>query len=67
MLRFALPLLGYLAVLPAHSAPAPWLLWESQTSAHRMCAQTSPGAAWLKVSGPYRNAACRAVPPHPGR
>ncbi|HTN29254.1 MAG TPA: hypothetical protein VL178_00265 [Pseudomonas sp.] len=58
----ALLFLVALAALPAQAAPAPWYVWESPTSTQRVCAQTRPGAAWRKVDGPYRNAACRAAP-----
>lgn len=66
-LLFALPLAGFLAAPAVPAAPAPWFLWESQASTHRVCAQTRPGHAWRKVSGPYRNAACRVAPPYRGR
>lgn len=59
---FALSLLFALAVPPVEAAPAPWYVWASPSSEHRVCAQTRPGAAWRKVAGPYRNAACRAAP-----
>ena len=58
----ALSFLAALAALPAQAAPAPWYVWESPASAQRICAQTSPGSAWRRVDGPYRNAACRAAP-----
>lgn len=50
------------ALLPAltlHAAPAAWYRWESQLDARRICAQTSPGPAWTRVGGPFRDAACR--------
>ena len=50
------------ALLPAltlHAAPAAWYRWESPLDARRVCAQTSPGAAWTRVSGPFRDAGCR--------
>lgn len=55
-----------LAAISALAAPAPWYVWASTTSAQRICAQISPGPAWRKVDGPYRNAACRAAP-YPSR
>lgn len=51
-----------LALLPAltlHAAPAAWYRWESPLDARRICAQTSPGPAWTRVGGPFRDAACR--------
>lgn len=59
---FALSFLLATAILPAQAAPAPWYVWESLSSQHRVCAQTSPGTAWRKIDGPYRNAACRTAP-----
>ena len=38
--------------------PAPWYYWRSiYTNAH-VCAQFSPGDAWVKDGGPYKDARC---------
>ena len=52
-------MLALLTASTLHAAPAAWYWWESQLDARRVCAQTSPGAAWTRVSGPFRDAGCR--------
>ncbi len=41
------------------AAPAPWYWWQSAGSERRVCAQHSPAPNWQRVSGPFRNAACK--------
>ncbi|WEF35175.1 hypothetical protein [Pseudoduganella chitinolytica] len=47
-----------LLCLPSRAAPAPWWLWESVTTGHKVCAQTPLGPGWRKLLGPYRDARC---------
>ena len=59
------PLLAALLLLAcgwsaaAIAAPAPWYWWQSADSERRVCAQHSPAPNWQRVSGPFRNAACK--------
>jgi hypothetical protein len=44
--------------------PAPWYWWASQTTEHRICAQSAPGAGWFRDSVAFKDSACsiRATP-----
>jgi hypothetical protein len=44
--------------------PALWYWWASQQTEHRVCAQSSPGAAWFRDSTAFTDSACtiRAKP-----
>lgn len=52
-------LVGTLAVQPAWAKPAPWFLFQSKSTGHKICLQADPGKAWQQVSGPYRGPQCR--------
>lgn len=41
------------------SAPAAWQKWRSKTNSVTVCAQVSPGDAWERVDGPFRDARCQ--------
>lgn len=59
-LRLAVVLgLGLIFSIKAHASPAPWFRWESRMDARHVCAQTSPGEGWRRMSGPWRDAGCR--------
>lgn len=47
-----------LSAAPIYAKPAMWFVWESKADGKKVCKQTSPGADWKKVSGPYPNARC---------
>ena len=44
--------------LPTHARPAAWYKWRSVTDSRTLCAQTSPGDAWIRIDPPYREARC---------
>ncbi|THF66949.1 hypothetical protein E6C76_00710 [Pseudothauera nasutitermitis] len=46
------------AAVPAGAAPAPWYVWRSTLDGAEHCAQTSPGPAWERVRGPFRDVHC---------
>ena len=55
-LRSALLLTLSLCSLPVWAAPAPYFLWQG---AHRtVCAQTSPGEGWRRISAAYVKSDC---------
>ncbi|TAK89983.1 MAG: hypothetical protein EPO06_10960 [Burkholderiaceae bacterium] len=41
------------------AAPAPWYRWSSEVDGKVVCAQTSPGAGWVRLPGAYRDVHCR--------
>lgn len=43
---------------PGLAAPAPWYLWDSPRAARMICAQVSPGPAWVRVRGPFLDSRC---------
>lgn len=43
---------------PGFAAPAPWYLWDSPRAARTICAQVSPGPAWVRVRGPFLDSRC---------
>jgi len=43
----------------AWAAPAPWYYWRSKLNGARVCAQTSPGAGWVRDSDPYEGPMCQ--------
>ncbi len=43
----------------AHAGPAPWYYWRSTLDGARVCAQTSPGAAWKRDSDAYDGPGCQ--------
>jgi len=47
-----------LLVGAALARPAPWYWWASRTSDERVCAQTSPGAGWLREATAFRDSHC---------
>lgn len=47
----------------AWAGPAPWYQWRSDLQGQTLCAQVSPGAAWVRVDGPYLDSDCRRPPP----
>ncbi|MCY1281907.1 hypothetical protein D9M68_356710 [compost metagenome] len=48
------------------AAPMPFYAWQSRVDGARVCSQTSPGAGWERVAGPFRDAGCRQpIPPSP--
>jgi len=54
-------LLGCIVIclaLPAWAGNAAWYRWESRIEGRIVCAQTSPGAGWRQIAGPFRDAAC---------
>jgi hypothetical protein len=38
--------------------PAVWYWWASNSTDHRVCAQTSPGAGWFRESTAFRDSGC---------
>jgi len=38
--------------------PAPWYWWASNSTDHRVCAQSSPGTGWFRESTAFRDSAC---------
>ena len=59
-----LPLAALLMVSPcAGAAPMPFYKWQSKADGRYACQQTSPGAGWQKVGGPFRDAGCREALP----
>lgn len=58
--RFFAPL-AIAAALAANAgaAPAPYYIWRSIPTGALACTQTSLGEAWVKASGPYRDARCK--------
>lgn len=68
MWRRSLWCLGLLCSLGAlapslWAGPAPWYVWRSQLHGQELCAQTSPGEAWVRQGGPFVDADCRRSPP----
>lgn len=59
MKRFELlPMALFLAVsLPVGAEPAPWYKWRSVTG-DTVCAQTSPGPAWVRQERAYVDPRC---------
>jgi len=59
-MRHTLLLFFLIALLPglAQARPAPWYWWASSVSDARICAQTSPGKAWLQEPRPFRDSHC---------
>ncbi|MDR0441103.1 MAG: hypothetical protein LBI59_09020 [Candidatus Accumulibacter sp.] len=45
------------AALPVGAAPAPWHKWQSITG-DTVCAQTSPGAGWVRLENSYVDPRC---------
>lgn len=43
----------------AAAAPAPWYQWRSKIEDSTVCAQFSPGPAWLAVRGPFQDGTCK--------
>lgn len=41
------------------AGPAAWYKWRSVLSNNDVCAQFSPGPGWVRVLGPFEDAACR--------
>ncbi|HHJ1296941.1 MAG: hypothetical protein ACN6P0_04810 [Pseudomonas capeferrum] len=58
LLLAMLPLL--IAAAPVFAAPAPFYQWQSLVTGRFMCSATNPGEGWMRFSGPYNNAGCRA-------
>ncbi len=58
-LPFITLLTGPLAVQSAWAKPAPWFVYQSKSTGHRICLQADPGKAWQLVSGPYRGPQCQ--------
>lgn len=60
MKRFELLSLALFLVLslPAEAGPAPWYKWRSVTG-DTVCAQTSPGAAWVRLERTYVDPQCQ--------
>jgi hypothetical protein len=56
MLLFAA--IASLYALSAWAGNAAWFRWESRIDGRMVCAQSSPGAGWRQLAGPYRDAAC---------
>ncbi len=48
----------YLLAGNALARPASWYWWASRTSDDRVCAQTSPGAGWLREATAFRDSHC---------
>ncbi len=49
----------------ALAKPAPWFIWRSKVNGESYCAQISPGANWIKSTGPYKNPHCEKEKPLP--
>ena len=47
------------------AAPAHWYLWKGRPSGAIACAQTSPGEAWVREDGPYKDSRCTVRLDHP--
>lgn len=59
-MRFNLLFLLFIGSLsmPAQARPAPWYWWASSVGDARICAQTSPGKAWLREDRAFRDSRC---------
>jgi hypothetical protein len=59
-MRFNLLFLIFIGSLsiPAQARPAPYYWWTSSVSDARICAQTSPGKAWVREDRPFRDSHC---------
>lgn len=55
---FAALFLGFLSISPASAGPSPWYKWQSVTG-EIVCAQTSPGAAWIRLDKTYVDPRCQ--------
>ncbi len=55
---FLLLFLAFAFALPALARPAPWFKWRSRADGRIVCVQTSPGAGWVQIAQPYREARC---------
>lgn len=60
MKRFEWLILAWFLGLPlfAEAGPAPWYKWRSVTGA-TVCAQTSPGNAWVRLDRTYVDPRCQ--------
>ncbi len=58
--HFELVILAWFLGLPllADAGPAPWYKWQSMTGA-TVCAQTSPGKAWVRLDRVYVDPRCQ--------
>jgi len=56
-------LIGCLVAGLVQAGPAPWYVWRSKLDGKEVCAQASPGAAWVQQGGPFLDADCRKLPP----
>ncbi|MBP5985872.1 MAG: hypothetical protein KA538_01655 [Azonexus sp.] len=59
--RLTKALSGVLLCLLAGTAlarPAAWYWWASKVSDDRVCAQTSPGAGWVREATAFRDSRC---------
>lgn len=58
---FELPILALFLCLPllASAAPAPWYKWRSVATGDTVCAQTSPGNAWVRLDRTYVDPRCQ--------
>lgn len=46
------------------AAPAPWYYWRHLTQPMQVCAQTTPGPGWERISPPFAGPGCQR-PLHP--
>ncbi|RUP23789.1 MAG: hypothetical protein EKK45_28050 [Curvibacter sp.] len=61
--RWPWGLIACLLVGLAQAGPAPWFVWRSKLDGKEVCAQTSPGSAWVQQGGPFLDSDCRKLPP----
>jgi len=66
MKRLSVLLVCGVLALAVQAQPAPWHKWQSKLNGAEVCAQTSPGAGWTYLSGPYKDVNCTR-PGEPGR
>ncbi|WP_305074449.1 hypothetical protein [Propionivibrio sp.] len=60
--EWLLPALFLAASAVAFAGPAPWYQWRSVTGA-TVCAQTSPGPAWVRLEQPFVDPRCQRRDP----
>ncbi len=57
--RFAVLVLLAFATFEACAGGAPWYRWINKFDRTIICAQNSPGTAWVKYQGPFMESRCK--------
>ncbi|TWI53337.1 hypothetical protein IQ22_02551 [Pseudomonas duriflava] len=47
------------------AAPAPFFKWRSTLDGQVVCRQVSPGSAWERIAGPFRDLQCHELGSQP--